>query len=169
MGWLSQLFSRFRRQYVPTELIASARGWVEITGTIEGLELLQCPITGDEAVAVYYRAIVPGAASRAYAGLLGDTLHVSSQAQQATDFILRDASGAALIRPKYGPNLQGIHQELLRRHGLELQAGSELLVPGERIVVRGFVAEHKDHSTPHRRGPYNLVIDADEIARVEAD
>ncbi len=148
-------------------MIASASGWVEVRGTVEAIEPLQCPITGEDAVAIYYRAIAPGATSRAYAGLLGDTLHVSSQARQATDFLLRDRSGAALIRPEYGPDLQAIHHDLLGRHGLELQASAELLQPGQQIRVRGYVSEQTPDAGPHRRGPYSLVIEADEISLVD--
>ncbi|MGB1013070.1 MAG: hypothetical protein ACPG4T_02965 [Nannocystaceae bacterium] len=167
MGWISNLLSRFRRRYTPVELIASATGWVEIVGTIEALEVLHCPLTGDDAVAIYYRAVAPGATSRSYAGLLGDAFHITSQGRQALDFLLRDDSGAALIRMDRGPDVAGIHAQLSQRHGLELTADTELLRPGQHVRVRGYVTEQSAATSPHRRGPYAVVLDADEVSIIE--
>jgi len=167
VGWLANLLSRFRRRYKPTPLIAAATGWVEIVGTVEALEVLQCPLTGDDAVAVYYRAVVPGATSRSYAGLMGEAFHITSQGRQALDFLLRDDSGTALIRMDRGPDVVALHAQLSDRHGLELTADTELLRPGQHVQVRGYVTDQSAATSPHRRGPYAVVLDADEVTIIE--
>lgn len=173
MGLLSSLLERFQTNYRRADSIATAgQGRVELEGTVEPLEPddgegpppLVCPISGTPAVAVHYRAQAPGLMSRAYGGLTGG-LDVGAEGRQAQDFVLRDASGAALVRIDHGGDVGALHASLVEQHGLDLRAETDLITPGERMLVRGRVIDRASEGSPHRRGPYAIVVTADSLVR----
>ncbi len=170
MGLFTSLIEWFSPSYQEHETIASATaGKVVITGVIETLEeaeALLCPLTGEPAVMVHYMGRASGMASRAY-GIIGDGMEIITRAHQARDFLLRDSSGAALIRVEPGQDLIQLHGRMFETHGIEMKAETDYLAPGERVTVQGKVVERHSAGSPHRRAPYQVVVKADSITRVE--
>ncbi|MCA9720607.1 MAG: hypothetical protein H6713_34465 [Myxococcales bacterium] len=169
MGLLSSLLDRLLPSYPRADSIAAAQdGRVELAGTVELLEddePLQCPLTGAPAVAIFYRGRAPGLAAHAYGGQ-GDALDLSISGRESRDFILRDATGSAIVRVRArGGDVARLHERLVEQHGLSLRSESELLGPGERVTVRGEVVERDGVGGPHRRGPHLLTIAADAVTR----
>ena len=96
VGWLSRLFSR---RYERAQSIAGLEtGRVEVSGRVEPLDELVSPLTGQPGVALHYRASTPSATRGAFGELPGHGLRLAMECSQAVDFLLRDESGAALVR-----------------------------------------------------------------------
>jgi len=159
VSWLSRLFSRPYRQ---TAAIAGlSQGPVEIEGRVEALEELVSPLTGERAVAMHYRASTPSAVG-AFGELPGNALRLAVSCSQARDFVLRDESGAALVRVARGRDIEQLHADLVGRHGLGVRAEASLIETGQKVLVRGQVVEVLSDS-PHRRVPYEVVLEAESV------
>lgn len=157
VGWLSRLFSP---RYERAEAIALLRqGRFEIDGRVEPLEELVSPLTGERGVALEYRASTPSATRGAFGELPGHGLRLAVRCSQAVDFVLRDESGAVLVRVARGRDVHAVHADLVHRHGLDVRAETSLIEAGERVRVRGEVTEICRDS-PHRRSPYGIVLEA---------
>lgn len=140
---------------------------IEVVGHAEPIEEFRDPVGGELAVAVRYSAIIPGAASRVGAGLLGDMLDGNMQASEAVDFILHHQTGRALVQVQnQGPSVHVVHDHLVEQHGLDLRPDSIVVPPGSRVRVRGSVVS-KTEGSPHREGDYAVVIRADEFSPVD--
>ena len=164
-SWWARLFGQ---RYAAVEAVAAlpADGPVELEGMAEVLdEELIDPLTGESAVAVHVRARIAGAVSRAYGGPAGTSMAFETSCRDQVDFILRDASGGALIRLSPGGDVQDFVAELRRRHGLEAEMESESIPVGARVRVRGRVESRGTGQGPLRGGPYESVIVADEVVR----
>jgi hypothetical protein len=152
----------FSRPYRRSPAIASlTAGRVEIQGRVEALEELVSPLTGERAVAMHYRASTPSAVG-AFGELPGNALRLAVSGSQGRDFVLRDESGAALIRVARGRDIEKLHADLVDRHGLGLRAEASLIESGQRVLVRGQVVEVFSDS-PHRRVPYGAVLEAESV------
>jgi hypothetical protein len=162
MGLLSRLFGRGTPPATP--VAALELGPTEVEGTGVVLEPLFDPIHGEEAIALHYRASAPGAVGRIYGGLTGSAGDLVIDGGQATDFLLEDSSGAALIRVDPGQDVMMLHEESSQHHGISLSPTVDLLRPGERIRVRGTVVELLEPS-PHRRVGYTAIIEAESFER----
>lgn len=162
VGWLSGLFSR---RYVVSDAIgAISDGAVELRGRVEALDELVSPLTGVRGVFVRYRASTPSAV-RAFGELPGTALRYAVEASQGCDFVLRDHSGAALIRLPRGRDVSELHAELADRHGLELEAEASVIESGQTVIVRGNVVQLLRDS-PHRGQGYGAVVEADSVEAV---
>ena len=161
MGWLAKLFRQ--KSYTPVDSVAEITGGrIEITGQVEALESVVCPLSGVLAVAVHYRAHAPGIAARAYGGMTGGALDVSIECREARDFLLRDATGAILVLVPHGQSVGWVHADQSEKHGLDLHAETSLVSPGQRIRIRGKIVQQVD-SSPHRGEPYTSVMRAESI------
>lgn len=170
MGLWSSLLRRLFPGYPRAPEIASAgAGQVELVGVVGFGDVddeLRCPLTDARACVVYYSASAPGVTSRSYGGVLGNALDVGARTREARDFVLRDDSGAALIRVQRGGDVNEMHRRMIEHYGLDLRAETDLLLPGERVAVRGEVLEQIGGGSPHRRGPHLLVLAAADIIRL---
>ncbi len=115
------------------------------------------------AVAVHVRARIAGAVARAYGGPAGTSMAYETSCQEMVDFVLRDDSGGALIRVTRGGDVHAFVDELVRAHGLEASTDSELIPVGARVTVRGRVESVSTGHGPHRGGPYDAVVGADDV------
>jgi hypothetical protein len=162
VGWLSRLFSR---RYALSDAIgALAEGAVEVRGRVEPLDELVSPLTGLRGVFMRYRASTPSAV-RAFGELPGTGLRYAVEAAQGNDFVLRDDSGAALIRLPRGRDISELHADLVDRHGLELEAEDSMIEAGQTVIVRGKVVQLLRDS-PHRSEGYRAVLEADSVEPV---
>jgi hypothetical protein len=140
-----------------------------VEGVVEVLDpeaLIGDPISGDLCVFAHYEAYVPSYAQRLMVAGGGGPMNLVAKSAQATEFLLRDSTGLALIRPKGGADLLALHHELLSRHGFEMQAETVIVRPGDRVRVRGQVLRMMEGS-PMRRDAYQLLIDAEQVEWVE--
>ncbi|KIG15317.1 hypothetical protein DB30_05744 [Enhygromyxa salina] len=161
MRWLDRLLSR-DGPYVATRInaIAELGTRVELCGEVEPLELLHDPIDGEPAVVLNYHAHRPGLAQRYFSI---QATEGAVEAYQGTNFLLRDDSGTALIQVQPGANLGKLHDNLRNEFGVDLRASIERIGPGDRVRVRGRVAERTDEGSPHRREPWCVVVILDEL------
>lgn len=159
--WLDRLLSR-EGPYLPCRIgeLSELGSRVELCGEVEPLELLVDPIEGEAAVVLDYQAQRPALTQR-YWGIHSTEGNI--EAYQATNFILRDPSGAALIQVQPGADLGKLHANLRQEFGVELQASVERVGPGDRVCVRGRVSERSDEGSPHRREPWSVVVILDEL------
>ncbi len=163
-SWWARLFGQ---RYAPVEAVAAlpSEGLVELEGTAEVLgEELVDPLSGESAVAVHVRARIAGAVARAYGGPAGTSMAYETSCREQVDFVLRDASGGALIRMARGGDVRAFVAELARRHGLEAETESASIAVGARVRVRGRVESRGGAPSPHRGAPYESVIVADDVA-----
>jgi hypothetical protein len=82
------------------------------------------------------------------------------------DFVLRDESGAVLIRVARGRDVGAVHADLVGRHGLDVRAEASLIEAGERVRVRGEVTD-VCRDSPHRRAPYGIVLQAESVEALD--
>lgn len=161
MRWLNRLLGR-ERSYTTRRIAAITEHdtWVELEGEVEALTLLRDPLDGQDAVLLDYRARRPGLARR-YFGVhdVGATI----EGQQGTNFVLRDASGSALIEVEPGGDIGQLHRRLLAEFGVDLLADSDRVSPGDRIRVRGRVRVQSRDSSPHRRDPWSVTVVLDDV------
>jgi len=161
--WLDRLLSR-DKPYAPTPIAESSHlevgDRVEFSGQIDALSTLIDPVDGRPAVAMQYRAKAPAALQRFYGiKAYGNAI----DAHQATNFVLRDASGSALVEVEPGGNLGELHHQLQRKYGVELEAEVEVIAPGERVRVQGRIVKVTQTGSPHRRDPWSAVVAAEAI------
>ncbi len=161
MRWLDRLRSRLQG-YAPRRVgeLVRAGARVELEGQIEALTQLEDPLEGAPAVVLRYRARSPGISQR-YFGIPDD--RGTMEGFQATDFVLRDASGAALIQVERGGDLGELHRRLHAEFGIGLQVELERLAAGDTVRVRGHVRELVGGGSPHRREPWSVVVVAEEL------
>lgn len=164
MRWLDRLLAR-RGGYDHSQIsaIAAVDQAVVLEGQIEALSLLQDPVSGVPAVVLDYAARTPGVTQR-YFGIHEG--HGGIAAHQAVDFVLRDASGAALIEVERGGDVGELHRRLQADFGIGLDAQVQRVGPGDRVRVRGHVRSLGGRSSPHRREPWTVTVFADEIERI---
>ena len=162
MRWLSRLLNRGSPDYARRRVdeLAQVDEAVELEGVIEAIEQLQDPLTGEPAVVLDYLARRRGPAAL-YFSIQANEGDI--QAFQATNFILRDASGAALIEVASGLDVAKLHAELLARFGVSLEVEVERVGPGDRVRVRGRVRHCAGGGSPHRRQPWTAVVALDEL------
>jgi hypothetical protein len=164
--WLDRLLSR-SQSYTPSSIAElgefAVDDRVELEGEVEGLQLLEDPLTGEAAVALAYRARTPTPAQR-YFGLQSEEGTI--EGQQGRDFLLRDRGGAALIVVEPGGDVGELHERLRESFGLNLEAEVDAVRPGDHIRVRGRIRELGEGGSPHRRSDWARVIVADELLPV---
>lgn len=163
MRWLDRLLSRQRDPVARRiESVTREDTRVELEGEVEALGLLHDPLTGQAAVILNYRARRPGLAPR-YFGIQdsGGAL----DAFQATNFLLVDGGGMALIEVAPGSDIAALHRRLSDEFGVDLRASTEHIGPGDRIRVRGRVRAWPDEQSPHRREPWSVIVRLDEVER----
>jgi len=166
MRWLDRLLARgggYDR--VRVSAIEAVDQDVELEGQVEALSVLVDPIAGEPAVVLDYRARPPGIAQR-YFGIHESDGSIG--ARQAVDFVLRDATGAALIEVERGAEVGELHRRLQDQFGVGLRATVDRVAPGDQIQVRGRVRALIGGSSPHRREPWSVVVSAHELERVQA-
>jgi hypothetical protein len=156
MRWLDRLLAR-AGPYQPRQIAAIEHTdtHVEIEGKVEALELLYDPIDGTAAVVLEYRA------QQRFFGLDDMAAHMAGC--QATNFVLRDASGAALIEVARGADIAQLHRHLREKFGLGLEVRIEHVAPGDSIRLRGRVRARADQGSPHRREPWAVIVTLDEL------
>jgi hypothetical protein len=161
MRWLDRLLGRVG-PYQPRQIAAidHTDTRVEIEGEVEALELLHDPIDGTAAVVIEYHAQRPGFAQRFF-GI--DDVAAQIAGCQATNFVLRDASGAALIEVERGADIAQLHRRLREQFGVGLQVHVEHVAPGDTVRLRGRVRARADHGSPHRREPWAVIVTLDEL------
>jgi hypothetical protein len=160
MGWLSRLRGPTYVQVGPIADVAA--GLVELVGVVESLDEIVSPLTGDRGVALRYEASMPSATRAVFGELPGNILRLRTECSQAVDFLLRDDSGAVLVRVAAGRDVAAVHAEMVDRHGLELDARAEIIGTGERVRVRGRVVD-VCRGSPHRRERWDAVVRADSV------
>jgi hypothetical protein len=142
-----------------------AEGPVVIEGYVEVFDpdtLIGDPLTGDLCVFAHYEAYMPGYAQRLMITGGGGPMNLVARSAQGSDFLVRDASGVALIRPSAGADLLALHHEMLSRHGFEMKAHTQLIKAGDRVRVRGQVVKMMEGS-PMRREDFAAVIEAENV------
>jgi hypothetical protein len=161
MRWIDRLLAR-PGPYQRRQIAAIERGdtRVELEGEVEALELLHDPVDGTAAVFLEYHARRPGFAQRLF-GI--DDVAAEIAGCQATNFVLRDASGAALIEVDRGADIGGLHRRLREEFGVQLEVRVEHVVPGDTVRLRGRVRAWADHGSPHRREPWAVIVALDEL------
>lgn len=139
---------------------------VELTGELNLLEPVHSPVDGRAGALLSYAALARSAAGRLHFGVGQSALDLRYEAEQGRDFILRDASGAVLVRVDPGRDVSAFHDELRAQHGVELDAETRVLGEGDRVRVRGEVLDGGDgaHTHPHR-AEYRAVVRAHAIER----
>lgn len=162
MRWLARLLKLGSPEYTRRRVDELVRvdEQVEIEGVVEAVELLHDPLSGEPAVVLNYLARRPGVAARYFSI---QTNEGDVEAYQATNFVVRDDSGAALIEVGRGTQIAELHAELLERFGVNLEAEVERVGPGDRIRVRGRVRRQAEGGSPHRREPWTAVVILDEL------
>ena len=162
MRWLSRLLNRSTPAYTPRRVdeLSTVEEAVELEGVVEAVEVLQDPLSGEPAVVLNYLARRP-AAAQLYFSIQANEGDI--EAYQATNFVIRDDSGAALIEVAQGTDIAKLHAELLERFGVNLEAEIERVGPGERIRVRGRVRRQATGGSPHRREAWTAVVTLDEL------
>ena len=158
-------WDRFFRRRRSTPIGLAKEGPVQIEGTVEVFdpdEMLGDPISGDLCVFAHYEAHMPSYAQRLMISGGGGPMNLVAKSAQATEFLVRDETGIALVRPPPGADLLALHHELLSRHGFEMQASTALIRLGDRVRVQGQVLRIMEGS-PMRRDPYRLTLDAQQV------
>lgn len=161
MRWIHRLLGRvspYQRRQIAAIDHDDTR--VELEGEVEALELLYDPIDGTAAVLLEYHARRPGFAQRFF-GV--DDVAAEIVGCQATNFVLRDGSGAALIEVARGADIPELHRRLYEQFGVELEVRVAYVAPGDRVRLRGRVRARADHGSPHRREPWAVVVALDEL------
>jgi hypothetical protein len=162
--WLDRLLGR-RGGYDRSQIsaIAAVGQAVELEGQIEALSVVHDPISGEPAVVLDYAARTPGITQR-YFGIHEGEGGIS--AREAVDFVLRDSTGAALIEVDRGGDVGELHRRLQSDFGIDVDATTERVGPGDRVRIRGRVRALEDRSSPHRREPWTTTVVAEEIERI---
>ncbi len=164
MRWLDRLLARgggyTSSRIAAIDAVAQA---VVLEGQIEALSVLHDPISSAPAVVLDYAARTPGFTQRYFGIHEGDG---RIAARQAVDFVLHDATGAALIEVEHGGDVGELHRRLRADFGIDLDAKVEHIAPGDRVRVRGRVRALGDDGSPHRREPWTAIVVADELERV---
>jgi len=148
-----------------TPIASGSEGPIRVEGTVQVFDpdaLIGDPISGDLCVFAHYEAHMPSYAQRLMIAGGGGPMNLVAKSAQGTEFLLRDDSGVALIRPSAGADLLALHHELLSRHGFEMQAATLIVRAGDRVRVHGQVLRIIEGS-PMRREGHDLTIDAERV------
>ena len=137
---------------------------IELRGQVEALQVIHNPLDGSEAVLLSYSARIRALAERQI-GI--DDPAARSHHVQGTSFLLRDASGVALIEVEAGEDIEAIHAKFLAAYDAGIMVDVEMIAPGERVRVRGRVRELVGSGSPHRSGAWSVVIGSAEIERCD--
>lgn len=171
MAW--QWLQRLWRPYEPVEelgsLVTGVASRVEIEGSVEPIQSLIDPVSGEACVAVSYRAWPPATTL----GMDGATAHAGRayqiNARQAVDFVLADGGSHVLVNTDPGEDVGSLHESLLDRYGVGLRAETDIVRVGQRLRVAGQVVHRGGRSTPHRELPYCAIVRAQRIRPGGAD
>ena len=142
--------------------LAELGEFVELEGSAEALQVIYDPVGGREALMLKYSALVRERADSQLG--FNDPAAIISHSQGAS-FVLRDASGAALIEVEGGDNLEAVHAQLLEVYGAGIEVRVEALEPGDRVRVRGRVRTLSAESSPHRGAAWRAVLHEVEVER----
>jgi hypothetical protein len=100
---------------------------------------LRSPVRGQQCVAFFYRSFLVMTGGRAPA------IHKLKEAEVYAPFELEMDQGTLQVEPaKPGKFTKEQHQELSRQYGKEFKGIEELVLPGDRVRVRGKVKRVKD-------------------------
>lgn len=139
---------------------------LEITGTIEAIEHLQDPLSGEACVALDYSAWPPSTTVGIDGAPATNSRASSITCHQAVDFLLCNADKRIHIRVDRGRDLGELHRELLHRHGVGLEAATEPIRAGDRVRVIGVLERLGATGSPHRSSPDVAVITGQRIWRL---
>jgi hypothetical protein len=134
---------------------------VRLDGTVEALQPVLCPVSGQPAVAVQYTAWPPSSTLGIDGGSGYHSRAFQVRCQQAADFVLCDGDTRVLVHVDPGSDVLRVHRELLDRHGIGLRSEQQLIAAGARVHVIGRVESTSRCSSPHRRDPYLAVVRAE--------
>jgi hypothetical protein len=161
LRWIANLLRRRYRQVADLHDIGEGR--VEIVGTIEALDLLHDPLTGDPCVAMEYRAWAPSTTVGLDGAVDGGRAYQIA-ARQAVDFVLQGGGSRVLVRPVAGDDVLEVHRALLRRFGVGLRAEVELVPAGASVRVMGRVMHRLGETgSPMRTEPWAAVVSAERV------
>lgn len=132
---------------------------VDFSGSVELLEAIHDPVSGEAAVAIDYRAAPPHSVVGVAGAMnvISRTFHVARQ--QAVDFLVADGPHRVLVCVDRGTDLVDFHRELLARHGVGLRTERALVRPGARVCVVGRRLGSRPAS-PLRDEPYLAIVRA---------
>ncbi|MCY0991380.1 hypothetical protein OV203_29805 [Nannocystis sp. ILAH1] len=110
---------------------------VTFAGSVEPLEAIHDPVSGELAVAIDYRAAPPHSVVGVAGALsvISRTFHVARQ--QAVDFLVAEGPHRVLVCVDHGTDLDAFHRDLLTRHGVGMRTERALVRPGDRVCVIG--------------------------------
>ena len=162
MNWLRRLF--LGEQATPRHVaeLETPGELVELRGIVETLGVILNPLNGSESVMLHFSARISARADPQL-GLLDQAALV--EFRQGTNFLLRDASGVAMIEVETGDNIVEEHGRLLTQYGPGIEVDVNAISPGDRIVVRGRVRERVATTSPHRSATWSAVVTKPTIER----
>lgn len=130
------LFGFWKKPQSFSRFTAIRAGRVELEGSIEALSTLPHPITGEDCVALEYRALPPSMLS--VHGVPHSSRAFTVEAAEARDFVLFDGQARVLVQVGDDQDdVLAVHEHLLEQHGLRLQVEIAALRPGMRARVLG--------------------------------
>jgi hypothetical protein len=139
---------------------------VMLTGSVEALESIHDPVSGEAAVAVDYRAAPPNSIVGVAGALATMSRLFQVTRQQAVDFVVGDGPHRVLVCVDRGTDLGAVHRDLLARHGVGLYTERVLVRPGARVCVVGRRLGSRPTS-PLRDEPYLGVVRAQRFWTLE--
>lgn len=148
-----------RLEHLPDILGAGRDELVMLAGSVEALESIHDPVSGEVAVAIDYRAAPPNSIVGVSGALTAMSRAFQVTRQQAVDFVVGDGPHRVLVRVDRGTDLAAVHRDLLARHGIGLHTERVLVRPGARICVVGRRLGARPVS-PLRDEPYLGVVRA---------
>jgi len=159
--WFERLFSKRVKSPQPKRIadLDEPGELVELVGEVEALALLHDPVDHEPAVILHYHA-GPTSHLRSLLNVeapFADT-GGSLEVHQATNFVLRDASGAALIEVDPGVDVGAAHQRMLGLYNALINVDIDLIAPGDRVRIQGRVRSGVAQGSPHRREDWSAVV-----------
>ena len=161
MGFFSRLLRRVKPQLRP--IVQLERGAAKIEGVASAITPILHPLDDSPVLAMSYRATASGSVG----GITGTSIDQLLEARQATDFLVTDDTGTALIQVERGQDVAQFHAQALTRHGLSMRVEVQALRDGMRVCVLGNVVDLPTGS-PHRL-QYRAVVRATSFEVIESD
>lgn len=156
-----------RLEHLSDILGAACDELVMLTGSVEALESIHDPVSGETAVAVDYRAAPPSSIIGVAGALATMSRLFQVTRQQAVDFVVGDGPHRVLVYVDRGADLAAVHRDLLTRHGVGLYTERVLVRPGARVCVVGRRLGGRPTS-PLRDEPYLGVVRAQRFWALDA-